>query len=39
MDSHAPLYTVELFNPRRPSGLWGAAKAGLSALVGRKPTR
>jgi hypothetical protein len=39
MDSRAPLYTVELFNPRRPSGLWGAAKAGLSALVGRKPTR
>jgi Acetyltransferase (GNAT) domain len=39
MDSRAPLYTVELFNPRRPSGLWGAAKAALSALVGRKPTR
>ena len=39
MDSRSPLYTVELFNPRRPSGLFGAAKAGLSSLVGRKPTR
>ena len=39
MDLRTPLYIVNLFNPRRPSGLLGAAKAGLSALVGRKPTR
>ena len=39
MDIRTPLYTVQLFNPRRPSGLLGAAKAGLSALVGRRPTR
>ena len=39
MDSRKPLYTVSLFNPRRPSGLWGAAKAGLSALVGRNGNR
>jgi Acetyltransferase (GNAT) domain len=39
MDIRAPLYTVELFNPRRPTGLLGAVKAGLSALVGRRPTR
>ena len=35
MDSRVPLYTVRLFNPRRPSGLWGAVKAGLSTVVGR----
>ncbi len=39
MDTRTPLYTVSLFNPRRPSGLWGAAKAGLSALVGRNSNR
>jgi Acetyltransferase (GNAT) domain len=39
MDTRTPLYTVGLFNPRRPSGLWGAAKAGLSALVGRNGKR
>jgi CelD/BcsL family acetyltransferase involved in cellulose biosynthesis len=35
MDTRQPLYTVSLFNPRRPAGLFGAAKASLSALVGR----
>lgn len=35
MDTRAPLFTVRLFNPRRPSGLWGALKAWLSTLVGR----
>jgi Acetyltransferase (GNAT) domain len=35
MDRREPLYTVELFNPRRPAGLWGAIKAWLSTLVGR----
>ena len=39
MDNRKPLYTVNLFNPRRPSGLWSAAKAGLSALVGRGGNR
>ena len=39
MDIRVLLYTVKLFNPRRPSGLLGAAKAGLSALVGSNPTR
>jgi Acetyltransferase (GNAT) domain len=39
MDSRAPLYTVQLFNPRRPSGLWGAFKAWLSMLVGRTTSR
>jgi Acetyltransferase (GNAT) domain len=35
MDRREPLFTVELFNPRRPAGLWGALKASLSTLVGR----
>ena len=35
MDERAALYTVRLFNPRSPAGLWAAAKAGLSTLVGR----
>ena len=39
MDNRAPLFTVQLFNPRRPSGLWGAAKAWLSTLVGRSGAR
>jgi Acetyltransferase (GNAT) domain len=39
MDTRTPLYTVSLFNPRRPSGLWGAAKTGLSALVGHSGNR
>ena len=39
MDSRIPLYSVSLFNPRRPSGLWGAAKTGLSTLVGRGGNR
>jgi hypothetical protein len=39
MDIRKPLYTVSLFNPRRPSGLWRAAMAGLSALVGRNGNR
>ena len=39
MDNRAPLYTVRLFNPRRPSGLWGAVKAMLSALVVGNPQR
>jgi hypothetical protein len=39
MDSRAPLYTVQLFNPRRPSGLFGAVKAWLSALVGPSTSR
>ena len=34
MDSRTPLHTVQLFNPRRPAGLWGAAKALLRMLVG-----
>jgi Acetyltransferase (GNAT) domain len=39
MENRAPLYSVQLFNPRRPSGLWGATKAWLSTLVGRSATR
>jgi Acetyltransferase (GNAT) domain len=39
MERRAPLYTVRLFNPRRPSGLWCAIKAWLSTLVGRTATR
>ena len=35
MDNCAPFHKVQLFNPRRPSGLLGAAKASLSTLVGR----
>ena len=35
MDRREPLYTVELFNPRRPAGLWGAIKTWLTTLVGR----
>jgi CelD/BcsL family acetyltransferase involved in cellulose biosynthesis len=35
MDTRQPLYRVQLFNPRHPTGLWHAAKASLSALVGR----
>ncbi len=34
MDLRTPLYTVDLFNPRRLAGLWGAGKAWLSSLVG-----
>jgi hypothetical protein len=39
MENRKPLYTVQLFNPRRPSGLGGAIKAWLSTLVGRDSTR
>jgi Acetyltransferase (GNAT) domain len=39
MDRREPLYIVELFNPRRPAGLLGAIKAGVSALVGRQGNR
>ncbi len=39
MDSRAPLFTVQLFNPRRLSGLFGAVKAWLSTLVGRSGAR
>jgi Acetyltransferase (GNAT) domain len=35
MQDRADLYTVQLFNPRRPQGLFGAARAWGSALVGR----
>lgn len=39
MDSRMPLYTVSAFNPRRPAGLLGAAKASLRALVRRAGSR
>lgn len=39
MDTRTPLYTVRLFNPRQPAGLWGAAKASLRALVRRHGSR
>ena len=39
MDTRTPLYTVCLFNPRRPAGLWGAAKVSLRALVRRPGNR
>ena len=39
MDFSTPLYTVQLFNPRKPAGLWGAAKGRLSALVRRRGIR
>ncbi len=35
MDTRVMRMRVELFNPRKPAGLIGAAKAGLRALVGR----
>jgi Acetyltransferase (GNAT) domain len=35
MDRREPLYTVELFNPRHPAGLWAAIKAWFATLVGR----
>ena len=38
METRVPLYTIRLFNPRRPAGLWGAAKAAL-ALVARRGSR
>jgi Acetyltransferase (GNAT) domain len=39
MDNRAPLHTVQLFNPRRPAGLLGAARAWVSALVGASDKR
>ncbi len=39
MDSREPLYTVQLYNPMRPAGLWHAARSWLSTLVGRKASR
>ncbi|UVO53290.1 GNAT family N-acetyltransferase [Sphingomonas sp. SUN039] len=35
MDTRVMRMRVELYNPRKPSGLIGAAKSGLRALVGR----
>jgi hypothetical protein len=35
MDRREVLYTLDVFNPRRPAGLWGALKAWFSTLVGR----
>lgn len=35
MDRREPLYVIDLFNPRRPAGLWGAIRSGLATLVGR----
>jgi hypothetical protein len=35
MDIRVMRMRVELFNPRTPAGMFGAAKAGLRALVGR----
>jgi CelD/BcsL family acetyltransferase involved in cellulose biosynthesis len=35
MDTRVMRMRVELFNPRKPAGLFGAVKAGLRALVGR----
>lgn len=35
MDTRVMRMRVELYNPRKISGLFGAAKAGLRALVGR----
>ncbi len=39
MDTRALRMRVELYNPRRPAGLFGAAKAALRALVGRVRNR
>jgi CelD/BcsL family acetyltransferase involved in cellulose biosynthesis len=36
MDTRVMRMRVELYNPRKPAGLWGAVKAGLHALVGRR---
>jgi len=35
MDTRVMRMRVELFNPRTPAGLFGAARAGLGKLVGR----
>jgi hypothetical protein len=35
MDTRVMRMRVELYNPRKPAGLFGAAKAALRALVGR----
>jgi CelD/BcsL family acetyltransferase involved in cellulose biosynthesis len=35
MDKREELYTITLYNPRRISGLTGAARSGLSRLLGR----
>jgi Acetyltransferase (GNAT) domain len=39
MDMRNPLYTVQLFNPLRPSGLFGALKAWGRMLVGPRASR
>ncbi len=39
MDTRTQLFSVDLFNPLRPAGLWGACRAWLSALVGWRPGR
>lgn len=39
MDTRVMRMRVELFNPRKPAGLLGAAKASLRALVGRGRNR
>jgi Acetyltransferase (GNAT) domain len=39
MDTRSPLYTVRLFNPLRPAGLFGALKAWAGTLVGRSASR
>lgn len=39
MDTRVMRMRVEFYNPRKVSGLFGAAKAGLRVLVGRTPKR
>lgn len=39
MDTRVMRMRVELYNPRKPAGLFGAAKAGLRALAARGTSR
>ena len=39
MDTRVMRMRVELYNPRKPAGLFRAAKAGLRALAARSPSR
>lgn len=39
MDTRVLRMRVELFNPRKVRGVWGAAKSGLLALAARGPRR
>jgi CelD/BcsL family acetyltransferase involved in cellulose biosynthesis len=36
MDNRQQLYTLSLYNPKKLSGFFGAAKSGLSNILKRK---